>query len=284
MNLLFQRHLHCTARRMDAHTFLVETHYLDPDLEAVAGLWVDSSSFIIKKGQIETYRSGDGNYQYHLREIPGLNGVSAYFGTGKELKEALVGLDKIGRDLFAEGVRGAIQAETFLLKERGFHSAGSYQQYWETVQLNTCRYYSNLGRVKRKWSEYVRDRQRQNILFNRYKTIGLYKIDNCAYHVYGSFSDSYHELGLDMTISAGDFRIKNVDCRLLRAPDAVCFESPGLTAGLENFSVRPRPSKKDIAAVVGGSQGCAHVVDLVFDAVDTIDYVSERLKKCAQSP
>lgn len=280
MILSFQRHLHCTVRRKDAGTLLVETHYLDLDLETAAVLWIDTASFIIRKAQIETYRSGEGGYRYNLRELPGLVGVSAYFGAGRGLKEALVGLDKIGRELFTEGVRGAIQAETFLLKERGFRSAGSYQQYWETSRLNSCRYYSNLGRVKRKWSEYVRERERRNILFNRYKTISLFKINGCAYQICGSFSDTYHELGIDMTVGAGDFRIKNTSCWLLRAPDPVCFESSGLTAGLENFPLRPRPSKKEIAAVVGGPQGCAHVVDLVFDAVGTIDYVSEKLKKC----
>ncbi len=246
-----------TSGMLDARTV-----YRDTDCEVGARLRVNSTTFRIKQAVFEKY-SPEMDYI----EVPGLQGVEAYFHCGPALTEAVADLGNLPRSLFAETVRGIIQAETFLLEERGFASAREYSDYWEKLYLNSCRYYSNLHRISCKWDEYAGQGRRHN-LFNRFKGQLVYKDCTEGYKVIGSLSDSFHELGVSIVIN-GDLIVTEARGALLRAPDKVCFEAADFLNNLAGKFLMDM-NKKQVAVLLGKGEGCVHLIDTVYDALESI--------------
>lgn len=57
---------------------------------------------------------------------------------------------------------------------------------------------------------------------------------------------------------------------MLRVPDAVCLESTEFLSCLLGADPLALPSKKVLAGMLGGSQGCIHLVDLVSESWQTL--------------
>lgn len=260
---LWQRNFHTAVRDEKKH-LLAETVYQDSGREVATRLLVDSRTFRILEATLERPgRDGEASIL-----VPGLHGKEAYLGAGRELREALAGVnDPLAVDLFAETVRGVVQAETFLYRERGFGSAVEYGRHWDKMYLQACRYYSNLERVTRRWEEYLVQERKGGYLFLRYKTYLLYQEAAAKYLVLGSFNDSFHEMNVSLR---SDEQIVACNGDMLRVPDAVCLESTESLSCLLGADPLAFPSKKGVAGMLGGSQGCIHLVDLVSESWQTL--------------
>ncbi|MCG8403391.1 MAG: DUF2889 domain-containing protein [Firmicutes bacterium] len=264
MTNVFQRHWFTTVRRTGGDGLLdARTVYRGTDGEFAALLKVKPAVLQIVSAVWEEYAP-----RPKAVDIEGLTGVEAYFNCGPILREVLSGLGSFTRSLFAETVRGVIQAETFLLKERGYNSPAEYDRYWNGFYAGSCRYYSNLDRVSKTWNEHAGSYRTTN-LFNRFKTQSLYSVPRGGYRISGTLSDSFHELGADILVDR-EFWIKEANGVLLRCPDDVCREAaehlhnlPGNRAAFTD--------KKGLAELLGAGAGCVHLIDLVNDAFKSIE-------------
>jgi hypothetical protein len=203
-------------------------------------------------------------------DINELIGVEAYLNSGPALKEALKDLGDFPRLLFAETVRGVIQAETFIWEERGFASLADYSSYWEKMYANSCRYYSNLDRVGKTWGEYVHFTRSSN-LFNRFKSQLVYQCPDNGYRISGQLSDSFHEVSVDLTLNQ-HLEVIEAQGKLLRAPDDVCREATKYLHRLPGQAVNDL-NKKHIVNLLGQGNGCVHLIDVVHDAMESIKIV-----------
>jgi hypothetical protein len=291
---LFNRQWVCTVKKLPEH-LAVETHYLDTKREMSARMSVDPRTFEILNAALEVCRASPGaGSPPGTREIPELSGIPAYFEAGRELRK-VNWADELEQSLFAENVRAVIQAETFLLPERGFASEEAYDGYWRDNYRNSCRYYSNLDRVKRTWTEHVAGQVRARTLYVRTHGYHLYSLADfpsghspggpfgappAAFEpspsgredllLTGTFSDSFHELGLTLLLNGEDFTVVSARAGMLRGPDAVCFEGMAEAASLKGKKFSPPPAKKEIAALLGGENGCVHLIDVAHNLAETL--------------
>lgn len=263
MEVLYQINSFSTVKRVHGSDLLADCYLLSTAFEAVGQLRVDIKSFTIKDARWEILRSPDGSLN-GAREVDALNGTEAYFNAGVALRRA-VGEDGGGlaRELLAECIRGIIQAETYVYAARGYSTTKAYEAHWNKFYLNSCRFYSNLGRVSQQWFDHVGSYARDHCLFNRVKSCAVYQGPGGNLNATGTFSDSFHELGLYVSLT-GKGVIISCTGNFLRAPDRVCFENAGHLASLEGKSIAGM-TKKEVAGFTGGPQGCNHLVDLACD-------------------
>lgn len=266
MQCLFQRTWH-TSVRLANNELRVESTYLGTDKELAAWMIVDPESFLIRRAGWEVYRAQGQDYP-QTTEITELEGTEAYFGSGEALNRALSPLGfPEAKELFADGVRGVVQAETFLWQNRGYASAREYEDRWFELFKNGCRYYSNTDRVTGSWYEHVGYSKRSGSLFNRMKSQALY-IDHNAFLLSGHFIDSFHSLAMNLSLEKEEGRITAAEGQILRAPDKVCVESSAYMDKLPGKSL-PEFNKKEIALLLGAENGCVHLVNLVSDGAQT---------------
>jgi len=272
MKLTYVRNWYSCVRSINPETVLAETFLNGTDIEAAGRLTVNVQTFAIKEAVWEVYRSPGGRFN-GCKAVPALKGAVAYFNIGKELRRA-VGDEAGGMagEMLAECVRGMIQAETFLYRERGFETVDDYGRYWERHYLNSCRYYSNLDRVTRLWSEYVSNYWRGANFFNRSKSCSVFSGPE-GFNTVGNLSDSFHEMAAVIDFDAAG-RVAGCRGGFLRAPDRVCFACGSLLPGLKGLAL-PHCGKKQIGKVIGGGQGCDHLVDLVSDLAKAVAAVWE---------
>jgi hypothetical protein len=270
MNLTYVKNWYSCVRRINPDDVLAETFLNGTDIEAAGRLTVNVRTFAVKEAAWEVYRSPGGRFN-GCKAVPALKGAVAYFNIGKELRRA-VGDEAGGmaREMLAECVRGMIQAETFLYRERGFESVDDYGRYWESHYLNSCRYYSNLDRVTRAWPEYVGNFWRGLNFFTRSKSCSVFSGSD-GLNIVGNLSDSFHEMGAVIDLDTTG-RVAGCRCGFLRAPDRVCFECEALFSELKGL-VLPHCGKKQIGKVIGGGQGCDHLVDLISDMAKAVAVV-----------
>lgn len=266
MNLFLQRNWHISVRLEDGK-LISDAIYCGTDRELNARLTIEPKSLKILNARWEVYRA-PGFARPQIRQIPKLVGLEAYFGCGTDLRKALLFLnDPFAVGLFSDAVRGVIQAETFLYKERGFSSSAEFEKNWTNEYNSACRYYSNLERVSQDWYEYIGYDERAGNLFNRTKTQVLFRNNN-FYHVAGHLNDSFHGIAMDMLLKE-DGLVKQARGNLLRAPDKVCKEAKDSLGNLVGKNI-VLLSKKDIAFLLGNNQGCIHLIDLVFEGAETL--------------
>jgi len=268
LHCLFQRNWHSSVR-LDDNNLLSEVTYCGTDREVCARIICDPGTFAVKSAVWEKYRTPE-KAGYESVVLTQLNGMVAYLGCGGALREGLVPLkDSFATSLFADTVRGIVQAETFLVKERGFPSAELYEEYWNRMYQNSCRYYSNLDRVSCGWYEHVGYHIREGCLFNRMKSQSLC-LNEHSYLLNGHINDSFHGVAIELELEKDTRVVKRSDGHLWRAPDSVCKESAAFMKILEGKNLIGF-SKKDIAGFLGGGSGCVHFIDLAFDALETLD-------------
>ncbi|AET68603.1 Protein of unknown function (DUF2889) [Desulfosporosinus orientis DSM 765] len=267
MKNLFQRNWYTEVRRSDTRLLEAKTSYVDTYRETVAHLLVDVNSFIIKEATWEEQRSS-GPLLNRICQVTPLHGAEAYFGSGPALKNVAAFLeDPLAVALFSETVKGIIQAETFLLSERGYGSEEEYNEKWFNFYLGSCRYYSNLDRVTNSWYDHVGESKRTGNLFVRFKTQSLFELGAGQYLLTGNLSDSFHEVNVRLKLDGSV--VQEADGVLLRAPDIVCREAAPLLENLHSINLR-EISKKELAGVLGKGQGCVHVIDLVSDCAQLL--------------
>ncbi len=266
MDILLQRNWHLMVR-YEGGKLLSEAIYCGTDREQNARLIVDPQSLKVLGAAWEVYRA-PGLSKPLIRDIPQLEGLEAYFGCGAGLRRALFSLnDPSAVELFSDAVRGVIQAETFLYRERGFSSAAEFENNWTNEYNSSCRYYSNLERVSQDWYEYIGYDERVGNLFNRMKTQTLAR-EGHLYNVTGHFNDSFHGIAAGLLLKENGL-VERVQGVIQRAPDQVCKES---TASLESLPGKNilQLSKKDIASLLGNEQGCTHLIELIAEGAETL--------------
>ncbi len=274
MQCIFQRNWHSSVR-MEEQILSSEVTYCGTDREVCARLIIDPNTFLVKKAVWETYRT-PGGAGFKALDIPGMAGMEAYFGSGGRLRRVLQPLqDSFAGELFAEAVRAIIQAETFLLNERGY-TPESYEQYWIEFYKDTCCFFSNLDRVTLGWYEYIGYSTRAGSLFNRMKSQILSLHEN-TYFLSGHINDSFHGIAVDLELEKNTRRIKKSRGGFLRFPDPVCKEAGVFMKQLEGETLAGL-KKKEIAHLLGASNGCVHMIDLVFDGQETLA-LSEDLRE-----
>ena len=269
MDFLMQRFWHTSVVRNDEHYLTAKTVYMDCRLECLAGMEGEVDTLKIKKAWVD--RLGRPGKMAESREyIEGLKGVEAYLGGGARLRQALqVVKEELERSLFNDLVIGIVQAETFLYRERGYDSADDYNRAWEDFYLGSCRYYSNLDRIKTSWGNYVGLSGRVENLFDRCKSQQLYRDYKGYYIINGSLIDSFHQVNTSLELDE-NMKVTAAYGQLLRVPDEVCRES---TSRMENIKglLLPGMPKKELAHRLGAGQGCVHLIDLVYDGVKTLE-------------
>ncbi len=247
--------------RISEKELLAECVVLNTEMEAAAWIIADVNSFAINKAGWAVYRSPQGRL-YH--EIPELAGIEAYLDAGGPVKKALAGEPDLARELFNECVRGIVQAETFLIKERGYADEAAYTALWDVMYLNSCYHFSHLDEREELWMDYVGYSERPYNLFNRIHNVTIHREEDNNYFIPATFIDSFHELGVRLWI-APDGLVSKAEADFTRCPDITCRR---ITANIQKIvGIKlPGQSKKDLASLVGGPQGCNHMADIVFSA------------------
>lgn len=269
---VYQRSWHSHVRRQ-VEGLLVEAFYLDMEREYCARMQVHPLSFEVLTAQFEVYRE-PGREGCKTIEIPQMNGLEAYLGSGPKLRKALEDLDGgFANELFAEGVRAVVQAETFLWQERGFDSPLHYSRHFGEIFKNACRYYSFPERVTREWCDYA-GTQRDGILFSRSKEQLLYGAGD-ELLLLGSLNDSFHGAVLRLELTGEEEKVKRVKGFLPRVPDEVCREAAAYAEALEGQKLAGMDKKK-VAALMGKGEGCVHLIDLAGDALKTLALVKRK--------
>lgn len=276
MEFIFQNSKFCSVSTRDRGELIAKSTLVGTNAEASGWLLIDRSTFIIKEAGWEINRSQEGRFN-GSGSIHGLKGVTAYFNSGGDLRrEAGDIAGGLVREMLAECVKGIIQAETFLYNDRGYPTPESYGEYWEKFYLDSCRYYSNLHRVTRRWSEYVGGYYTDKKLYARAKNCSILRVSG-GYTAAGMFSDSFHEMGVCVNLNDEGMVL---GCRgnFLRAPDQVCFENDSLLENLRGSNLSGL-GKKQIVDVIGGPGGCDHLVDLLYDMAKGFGEVLQQQRK-----
>ena len=266
MSSIHHSHWHTSVHLHGEKDLYCKAVLLSSNIECSVGLWVDKKSFQIKKALWEIYRGQDGPLSVN---VTSLEGIEAYLGSGKALRQAVhQDYGEKALSLFSDAVRGIIQSETFLYRERGYGDTASFEEEWNKMSLNTCRFYSNLDRASGHWEKHVSDHKRFDNLFNRFKNISV-ATDEETYQVNAGMSDSFHEVDLNLLVDKNEGTVKNINYSLLRGPDPVCFEATVFAQGLVGQKLSSL-SKKEIAPALAGSQGCVHMIDLCNDVATVL--------------
>lgn len=261
LEYIFQNSVFCSVTNLDGGDLLAEATLVGTKVEASGWLVIDRSTFIIKDAGWEVTRSTGGSFN-GSGVLHGLKGAAAYFNCGPDLRREAA--DIAGgsvREMLAECVKGVIQAETFIYRDRGYPTPQAYGEYWEKFYGDSCRYYSNLHRVTRKWSKYVDGYYIDRKLFARAKNCYILRVFG-GYAAVGMFSDTFHEMGIHLSLNDEGMVLESQG-NFLRAPDPVCFENAPLLTKLEG-SLLAGLDKKEIIKGIGGPGGCDHLVDLAY--------------------
>lgn len=267
MKILDQGCYFTSINKEEHNEILSKTTIVSSKTEATACLLVDIKTFCIKQAWYEMHKEKRKLNNSKIHMIQELIGAEAYFNIGKVLKNIPdIYSNEIVKVLFLECIRGLIQSETYIYKERGFKSPKENEKFWKTEQLNSCRYYSNLDRVDISWYDYIDSDYRESNLFNRYQSYTIMKDSDNNILAMGTFNDSFHEMNIQFSFEKKTKVIKKCIGEMHRAPGDVCFEN---IVHLERFVGRKINvlTSKDAPKILGGSCGCFHLADIMSKMV-----------------
>lgn len=259
----------CRVDRIDKDNLLSEAILLTTDQELRARLITNVKSFKIQKASWELLRTPLG-YTKEYHEVPELVGIIAYLNSGQQIREAVKYLPGIPLKLFFECIKGNVQAETYLVYERGCSSLEEYNEYFAAHSVDSCSYYANLDHVTNSWQGYVKGASayRDHSLYYRTVNHHLARQKNDVIMVVSSLSDSFHEISIRASFAKPGV-LAEIQGDFLRAPDNICLETINrlLLMSGKNISAM---SKKELAQYVGGPCGCTHLLDLVYEMCQTV--------------
>lgn len=269
MHYLFHRYWLVNVNRQ-GDTLLATSQYMDTACEMAGIMRVGVTDFRVTGARVETYRVPEGAGLAGTTELDGLVGVTAYPGAGREVRRA-VAHDPTGRwaDLLLEGIKGLLQAEYAVYRERGFATEADYDAWFWRDFAGTCVYYSNPGQGLRELSDHIRDQVRGGCCFNRHRYCSITDSGE-EYLVQAGLSDSFHEMGIALRVKSGSMEILHAGGHTLRALDTICQRGPERLALLPGIPLTTA-ARKELLAVAGGSTGCTHLADLVLEGVKTLE-------------
>lgn len=261
-----QRCWYTTVRDIGPAVFLAEANYTDTTTDQSLILEVERKTLMIKSAVLEVRRGHPGAPA--SAPVSALEGITAYFGSGRQLRQALAGTPDV-LDMAIQAVSAVIQAEAFFYKERGFASAVIYDDFWDEVAKDSCVFYSNLDRVTHRFAEYIKDQRRGSNLFHRYLLTAIEEIPGGSSEIRGHLMDSYHEMSIALQLDQA-FQVSKASAVMLRCPDSVCREALERLDRIKGMFLNTADMKR-YQTTFGGASGCTHIALLVQEAAYTLD-------------
>ncbi|MGE4274156.1 MAG: DUF2889 domain-containing protein [Desulfitobacterium sp.] len=271
MKNLFRRNWYTEVCHSGTNLLKAKTSYIDSFQEIIAHLVVDVNSFKIKEAYLEKLRSFE-SINVITQQVEPLIDKEINYGFSSALKEATEFLENpLATTLFAETIKGIIQAQNFLFEECGYASLEEYDTHRCRELACSCRYFSTLDRITQCWYEKIGNKRR-NTVFMRFKTQSLFALKKGQYFLTGNLRDSLHEVNASIRI--GDFLVEEATGELLRSPDPVCREAAEFMGNLKGVNLKGK-TKKEIALLLGKGQGCVHLIDLVDDCTHIFEIFNQ---------
>jgi hypothetical protein len=266
MPLLYHSNIFTIVEKSAPGQIAVRSTLLSTGWEATASVTAFADTFVITAARWDICRSPGGAHNGG-RGVPALAGVAAGLGSGPALRAAARGEGELPYRLLAECVKGIIQAETYLFRERGYSDAAAYEKSWKENYTGSCRRYTDRAYQGRSWYEHVADRAWSDFLFSRAKTAAVTVGADGDLHIDGSFTDAFHGLGASLSVRGGI--VTAAQGEFLRTPDDICT---GAVAALTALAGEPLATlgRETIARLIGGPQGGVHMVDLVAHMLQTL--------------
>ena len=261
-----QRCWYITLRDHGPAGFLAEANYTDTTADQSLILEIERKTLLIKSAVLEVHRGQSGAPA--SQTISNLEGITAYFGSGRQLRQALGGNSAL-LDMAVQAVSTVIQGEAFFCQERGFASLEAYDDYWDKIAKDSCVYYSNLDRLSHRFNDYIENQRRGSNLFHRYLLTAIETNSGESTEIRSHLLDSYHEMSIALQLESG-FRVSNVSAAMLRCPDSVCCEALERLDRLKGTLLTTADMKR-YRTDFGGASGCTHIAHLVQEAAYTLD-------------
>lgn len=177
---------------------------------------------------------------------------------------------KVIRELYLEVLRGVLQAEYYMLPERGYTSYIDYELKWGDSMIGNCRPYDGEKPPIDAWAIYVGgpNHYRGYDYYNKYKQFTLIDREDGTVSATGAYHDSFHELTVTLDFQKEDGIITDYEQVTVRVPFDACRELDHLHR--EQFIGKDIRgfAKRDVGKISGGSSGCYHLVDIVADISD----------------
>ncbi|MCB6993526.1 DUF2889 domain-containing protein [bacterium 210820-DFI.6.37] len=244
---------------------LSRTLYLDRQYEMEGVIRADVRSLVIQDAWQEVLKAPDQACT-GLRRVPFPQGTAA----GLSGKKALPLLGQLPEGaqvkyLMNQCMNGIIQSESYVYQERGFCDKEAYNRYWDKIEEQGCRMYSQPHEEDPRWMDYIPQYRRRRTLFNRIKTLRV-EGDGAGCICRGMFSDSYHELNAEIFCDRKSGVVSECKLAYLRAPGRACFDNVLCGKELEGKNLYT-VSKEELLWIFGRSAGCYHLVELMKDLI-----------------
>lgn len=172
------------------------------------------------------------------------------------------------RELFNETIRGAYQAENYMLVERNYADLADYEDHWINGKNAYCRPYNPPKPKLEEWPEHAGTPQhyRMRDLYNKYIHYNVIEHDDGHLEVITTYNDSFHEMTALFTVDP-DAVITDMNVMIVRVPFARCREFDH--AFREDFVGKciKGMKKREIGEIVGGAFGCYHLLDAIANAI-----------------
>ena len=296
---LWQRFLHVEIFRKNKDFLDVELFFQETSGEDHLKVELFVKDFTIKDAVWERPRSNQGIIE--PLALVFLRGKGIYLKEGKNLKRAILDWGETEAcispfsavsggaeaqclplhdrehiaDLFLELISNVLQAEIFILPERGIPSIEEYDRFFSELYKDTCILYS-MPRGKLPEGAYTQGQKRSRTLFSRNKSICIFKEwggereKKGCYSVHGHLSDSFHEMAISLSVSqTTPYIIKYAGGNFLRSPDLLCRDAADKLRDLEGVSLLPE-NKRELISILAGPRGCSHLSDLVIEAARSL--------------
>ncbi len=275
MGLIYQRFTNISVNRTGADVTL-DIDFQDTNREDYLSLVLDPATLKVKETKGETPRNAQGIVGN--RDLDFLIGKQIYFSGAREIRESLTSIPEEEREhyngLMLEGITSVVQAEAFLLPERGFTSHQEYEQYFRDTYGRGCVYYSNLPRIKKDFVAYVEENnnRREGNLFNRHRLVTVRRAPtDDKFLIRGNICDSFHEMAIKLLVDKNK-QIFAIRSSFLRSPDPICHESSQTFECLLGEYLAPE-NRKNLLKCSSGPNGCTHLGDLVLEGARALEQV-----------
>jgi hypothetical protein len=267
MAIIGQRNIFCTVNK-EGPQIVARAFTLTKEFEASAQLAVGIHDYLIHEAEWEISKAKDAELlgRGFLADAIGVMSITGLGSVLVSLTPANGGAPI--KPLFFECVKGLMQAETYLFKERGYPDEAAYEAYWMDKESNGCRFYTHPTQDTSGWFEHIGPYHRTQNLFNRCKNYQL-SSHGGELTLNGTFQDSYHEMAGEIRFDKGTGTILECSLTMFRAPGDSCRETTvhGQTFVGKNIYALTR---KQVISMVGGPQGCYHLTDLLADMLPLV--------------
>ncbi|MBR5228853.1 MAG: DUF2889 domain-containing protein [Firmicutes bacterium] len=177
------------------------------------------------------------------------------------------------RELFLEAVRGAFQAELFLVEERGCKSLAELQERWLEDKNAYCRPYNPPDlELARKWPPFIGLSQHYPLknTYKKYIQYVQYDEGDGVVRSVSHYNDSTHTMSAEIRYVVETGEILGVENDVQRVPFSICAETEGRNLDWFTGGNVYQLAKRDVGGVIGGPRGCFHMLDVIWYAIESI--------------